>query len=371
MSARRAHLPLAILALLAPLAAVATIPARAALPEGSPARLPEGATATEIWTLVGRFDSGHDVVAEIAVTNLGPGERTAAVIGHVMDPQGRVHRFRKAKRAGHWELSPDGLALDIGPILLDQREGHGIFEVDRDVLKLHVRFELDATRAAPAELTGPGRGFELAQISGRARGRFWRSAMEEPVALEGHVGLTHRWAREEGSGIAWWAELVDVRNGVGLFLAGAREAQRGRETQASRRGWLVQRLPGGTLRTTRDFEAEVVWRGDEGEAARTPARIVISGPEVQGRFEVVQRVLRYDPFGELPGPVRWLLALQLRIRSAWDTATFELTWKDGERHEVARIDGSALVGLTHLERGALARSEPQVRSPSVAQGGMP
>ena len=371
MSARLAPVSLAILALLALLEAGATIPARAASPLGSPARLPEGATAAEIWTLVGRFDSGHDVVAEIAVTNLGPGERTAAVIGHVMDPQGRVHRFRKAKRAGHWELSPDGLALDIGPILLDQRDGHGIFEVDRDVLKLHLRFELDATRAAPAELTGFERGFELAQISGRAHGRFWRSAMDEPVALEGHVGLTHRWAQEEGAGIAWWAELVDVRNGVGLFLAGAREAQRDRETQASRRGWLVQRLPGGALRTTRDFEAEMIWRGDEAEEARTPARVVLSGPEVKGRFEVLQRVLRYDPFGELPGPVRWLLTLQLRIRSAWDTAVFAITWKNGEDPEATRIDGRALVGLTRLERGALARSEPRVRSPRVAQGGTP
>jgi hypothetical protein len=333
---------------------------------GSPARGVDGAAASEIWTLVGRFAPGYDVVAEIAITNLGPGEDSAAVIGHVVDPEGRVHPFRKAKREGHWDLSPDGLRIEVGPIAFDQHPPDGRLQVDRDTLRLDIRFAPLGRVRAPESLMGPDRGLEITRMSSAATARLKTPEMEQELALEGHVGVTHRWAEGQAEQAGWRLELFDVDRGIGLFLTGPAEPD------APLRGWLVAERPGEPLRQTSDFEAVITWQDDPDADEKLPAQIDLEGPQLTGRVRLERPMLRYDPFGELPAPVRWLLALELRMRSAWDAASFELTWKEGGTAGPLRLSGRAVVGVTQLEPGALAANPipPPVAAPA-SSGGAP
>ena len=67
----------------------------AAAERGNPAaRLLLGELAHERWDLTARFDSGHFLFAEFLITNFGLGDRNAAVIGHVIRPNGQSRRFR-------------------------------------------------------------------------------------------------------------------------------------------------------------------------------------------------------------------------------------------------------------------------------------
>lgn len=308
----------------------------------------EGSETSEIWTLVGRFDSGHDVMVEIAVTDVGPGDHSAAVIGHVVFPDGTVRPFRKAKREGEWERSEDGRWIDVGPIALDRRGPEGRFEVDRDSLQLEIRFP--SREAVPADAAGPGseRGFEVAQIGEPATGRLRTPEMDAPVALTGRVALVHRWARDEAAHVAWRLDLFDLTQGVGLFL------RAGREPEEDVRGCLVQRDDEGAPRQRAAFQARVAWRHEPDPDARVPERITLTGPEVEGWIRLDRPVLRYDPFADLPAPVRWLVALELRMRFAWDAASFELAWKRDADGDARRLSGHAVVGTTKLEPGPLA-----------------
>ena len=43
-------------------------------------------------------------MARFLVTNEGPGKHTAAVVGHVVFPDGHTVKFRKGRFSGRWQL---------------------------------------------------------------------------------------------------------------------------------------------------------------------------------------------------------------------------------------------------------------------------
>ena len=78
----RRRLGLVAVALLAAAGLALGAGANASVPRGDPAaRLPEGALAGEAWDLVARFESGHLLLATVALTNTPLGGRTGSAPG--------------------------------------------------------------------------------------------------------------------------------------------------------------------------------------------------------------------------------------------------------------------------------------------------
>ena len=104
------------------------------------ARLPSGAAGAEYWDLLAQFETGHTLFARFLLTNLGPGEHNAVVLGHVIDPDGERTRFRNGRRRARWELSEDRLALDVNKCHLDLRDGTARLLVDKKAIQLDPKF---------------------------------------------------------------------------------------------------------------------------------------------------------------------------------------------------------------------------------------
>ncbi|MCU0670227.1 MAG: hypothetical protein MUF70_12895, partial [Myxococcota bacterium] len=101
----------------------------ATAPVAPPVRLPEGKLATEYWDLVARLDSGHLLIAQTWLSNLGVADRSAGALGWLIAPDGAPQRFKRSEEPGAWLLTDGGRRIDLHSIALEPGGPTRRFEV--------------------------------------------------------------------------------------------------------------------------------------------------------------------------------------------------------------------------------------------------
>jgi phosphatidylglycerophosphate synthase len=324
--ARVLLLGLALLAV--PATALAAEPARDPL-QASRARLGESELAMEQWDLTARLDSGHVVLLQVLVTNLGVGDRNVAVTGHVVGPDGALLQYRTGKREGDWSLSPDGLRVKVGKTTFDQSASPPRLRVQRKKLKLDLAFPrglAGGRSAAPARgaLARDGYVLDLVQAEAPVEGALWTEGMAEPLAVRGTAALTHRSMDDlESRLVQRRLELVAWSGDVALYLLDVLRPNGGTER------WLVVRRGAETL--VESASVEVDWRGAparaDGFGVPREVRFRAAGTTGRARFE--RELLRYEPLGDIPTPIRILVSMATQPRRTWSDAAVELTLGSG------------------------------------------
>jgi hypothetical protein len=293
--------------------------ANASVPRGDPAaRLPEGALAGESWDLVARFESGHLLLASFFLTNTGLGGRTAVAVGQIVEPDGTSHAFSRSERPGGWRLDGEGRRLDLGSIVLDQREETRRFVVDKNEIGIALAIESPGAPAWPAADVAPGCGIDLLAVAGPASGSFRAPGSERSVPLRGLAALTHRWTPGlEVDCLHRGVELFAMEAGVGLYL---RESE---TPGGERHAWLLVQRDGRTVFQGVPDEVDVTWRlGTPGYPE--PARLRFAAPGVRGRVEFGESLGSFEPLARLPAPLRVAMELRTRPRVAWSAPRFQL-----------------------------------------------
>jgi hypothetical protein len=293
--------------------------ARASVERGDPvARLPEGALAGEYWDLVARFESGHLLVVTAALTNTGPGGRTAVVVGQLVEPNGKAHPFSRSEREGGWRLDGDGRRLDLQSIVLDQTGGTRRFVVDKNELGIELAIEGAGKPAWPAQDASPGCGFDVLDVAGAATGSFRPGRGAATVKLRGLAALTHRWTPGlEVDCLRRGVELFAMQPGLGLYF---RESE---TPSGARAAWLLVRRDGRTVFQGAPSESEVGWRAGA-PGYPEPAWLRFAAPGLVGRAEFGEPLGVFEPLARLPAPLRAAMELRTRPRLAWSAPDFEL-----------------------------------------------
>lgn len=286
------------------------------------ARLPEGEDGSEHWDLVVRLDSGHLVFARFLVTNLGPGERNGVAVGQIVRPDGSVKKFRNARGWRQWALSPDRRRLDVLSSRLELREPSYRLEIDKDSVRLDLRFPPAGARTPPDGAVPEAYGLDLLALGAPVTGSLWLKPMAEALAVEGTATLTHAWTdrREEEAFLRQVEVFVDGPDGGAYlteFLLPGGERRRwlaaGAADAASSEGPLLLEL------------GEPRPGGDAGTAGLVPGTLEIGAAGLRGRLTVGAPLLEYDPLEELPQPWRLLASARLQPRRVWLRASGALS----------------------------------------------
>lgn len=309
--------------------------ARPAAPEAlGAARLPQAELGSEFWSVAARFDSGHYLVVELCITNLGFGDGNAAVIGHLIEPDGTVHAFEGAKSDGKWSLSEDRLQVVVSGVELDQRGPIHHLRIDKKQLKLELDYRPGGDDLRLATLSGADRGFDLLALEAPAQARL-RLADRDEESLVGRVARTHRWSEGLESGfLLRRIELFTLQGDVEAYLVDTLDPEGGSKS------WLHVQRDGEVLRS-QPVRVRPIWGVANGPSDfPVPEALEVTGEQVRGRVELRPPLVRYDPLADLPAVVRLVIAPFLRWRTTWSASPFEL-----------ELTGGAGGGLTLRGRG--------------------
>lgn len=294
----------------------------ATVPAAPLVRLPDGKLATEYWDLVARLDSGHLLIAQTWLSNLGVTDRSAGALGWLIAPNGAPYRFKRSEAPGAWLLTDGGRRIDLHSIALAPGGPARGFEVRKQDLGI----DLQMTGAAGPLSSGSVAGecpFEVLEASAPASVRL-RGAAAAPVETHGRVALTHRWTSGlEASCVLRRVEVFVLERELGIYFA---------ETQApggSLHRWLVAKRDGRVFfQGDPGDAAEVRWNEtDEGFGAPLSLRFGAAGLDARVRFEA--ELTSVDPTDRLPRPMQWLVASRTRPRLSWWRSPFEITLDTG------------------------------------------
>jgi len=321
---RRAHAVVAAVA-------VAIGCAGAALASPPAVRMPKGELAGEYWDLIARLDSGQVLIAQTAITNLGVGDRHAAAIGDLVDPDGAVHRFKRSDDPGQWTLGEGG-RVDLRSVALDLGASPRRFEVARDELGIDLALERTSDAIAARD-DGPC-SFELLEPAAPASARI-RIGAAAPVATHGRVALVHRWSSGlESDCVLRRVELFVLEPDLGVYFA-----ETTTPAGAVSRRLVAER--GGKVVFAGDPERASVRFGPGATGFATPEAIEFAAAGLAGTARVGATLASIDPTERLPAPVQWLVATRTRPRLTWLRAPFELV--AGGR----RVAGEAVAKITY------------------------
>ena len=293
--------------------------ADARVARGDPAaRLPEGSLAGEYWDVAARFESGHVLVATVALVDNGLRRRNAIAVGELLEPDGTRHRFSRSEREGGWRLEQEGRRLDLHSIVLDQAGDPRRFVVDKDELGIELEIASAGAPAWPEREASPGCGFDVLEVAGPATARFRRAVGAEPVALRGLAAVTHRWTSGlEVACLRRGVELFAMQPGLGLYFRQSETPDGARHT------WLLVRQGARTVFEGTPRESALEWRGGA-PGYPEPATLRFAAPGVEGRVAFGAPLAIFEPLARLPAPLRALLELRTRPRLAWSRPRFEL-----------------------------------------------
>jgi hypothetical protein len=341
-------LPLAVLGL--PLASLALPAAGAAHagerpPRADPAaRLLPFEQASDVWDLTVLLERGHWIVAQATISNLGPGDRTAAVVGHVIDPEGGTHEFHKIRREGAWQLSADRRRLDLDAILFDQADDAARFYVSKKRVDLDLRIDLSGEQAWPEAADGGDAGFDLLALAAPVEGTLQLRGAEA-LSVRGRAFLTHRWMPDlEAQRVARRVELFAIGSGVGLYFVEVTPPA------GKVRRWLVAGRDGRIWRRSDAVEVRYA-SGRDGDGLH------LEGPGISGRAGLDRILLRDEPLSRAPWLARWWYGRHTRPRFVWSAAPFEFTVHGLGAEETLRISGHGLVEVARFDPGGATPSE--------------
>jgi len=244
------------------------------------ARVSSGPTAMEYWDVTAWLESGDRFFARFLVTNQGPGEQTAAAVGHLVLAGGEVVPFKWGRRHDAWTLGPGGGSLKIAKAALVLDGPALVVEVDS--AKRGIELRLEIARTAPLLATRPlatGYGLDVA-MPAPAHGRIRTRGMDAPRAVVGTGAVTHTWTeRPEGEVLRRRVELL-ARKPLGDCPAGGG----GAGEAGLRRAWL-----GLT-----SFPAAVGGLPGHGFLEPTPAVVVSRSKPLIAVADTVCRIEAYE-----------------------------------------------------------------------------
>lgn len=338
------------LLLFLPLLYVLTVPV-ASLAEnqrGNPAaQVLPGEFASEHWEFTARFDSGHLLFVEFIMTNIGLGDRNAAVFGHVVPPQGKPHRFTNGRTEKYWTLSPDRLRMEVGTSLLDMHSPTYKMQVTKRSVRLDLQMTPDARPLWSPTLAPPGYALDLLALAVPIEGTLWLKGMTEPLCVRGTVTVTHSWTNAAGSSL--------VLRRVEMFTLQEQLPVYGIDLTApngARKRWLVMKLPGQREYVSEHFDlsldGELKSTHDRGYSV--PSAMQLKNAELAGQIRLESQILHADPFIDLPRPFRYLvsLALDLRPQRVWAQSQFEMTWQAASSIASMPKLGDGITAVTFL-----------------------
>ena len=315
---------------------------------GNPAaHVLSGEFASEHWEFTARFDSGHLLFVEFILTNIGLGDRNAAVFGHVIPPKGKPRRFSNGRTEKYWTLSSDRLRMEVGASLLDMHAP--AYKVQ--VTKRSVRLELQITPDTPPlwsnTLAPPGYALDLLALAAPIEGTLWVKGMSDPIPVRGTVTVTHSWTNTAGSAL--------ILRRVEVFSLQANFPLYGLDLTApdeTRRRWVVVKPPGNPSYASEHFDLSFKGelKGARERGYTVPSAMQLKNTELEGQIRLESRILQTDPFVDLPRPFRYLvsLALDLRPRRIWAQSEFALSWAVTPRPDLARQHGAGITAVTFL-----------------------
>lgn len=287
------------------------------------AQLPLGEFASEHWEFTARFDSGHLLFVHFLITNIGWGDRNAAVVGHIITPDGRTRQFDNTRSEEHWRLSADRLRLEVGPNILDLHEPQYHLQVNKKSVRLDLRFQADNPVTWAEALTQSGYTLVLLAAAVPIEGTVWTREMTEPLTVRGTLAATQSWMPKSSSSVlVRRLEFFTLREDFpvyGIDLA--------TPTGAPRR-WFVAKPTEGQRLESDAFELmfaqEVEPRKEPGYVV--PGNLHLRSAQLNGQIMLAHIVLRYDPFAKLPKPLRLLTSTMLGLRplQVWAVSPFSL-----------------------------------------------
>lgn len=314
---------------------------RAAHADAPGVRLPKGEFAGESWDVIAHLDSGHFVVAQAALSNLGPGDHHAAVLGYLIDPSGGVQRFKRSEPAGQWTLTAGRRGLDLRSIALTPFGPDRRFVVSKDELGIELALR---NSGAPGTARSSGAcSFELLEAAAPATAKIRLAAGGEPIASQARVALTHRWSASlEADCVLRRIEVFVLERDLGVYFSEI-TTPRG---DVSR--WLVAERAGRVVFAGDPGDATVRWAEGKGFAPPERAHFAVAG--LSGSFSFEPAFARVDPTERLPAAVQWLVGTRTKPQLSWMRAPFEL------RDAGGTIAGLAMAKLTYsnpLPRGRI------------------
>ena len=309
------------------------------------ARLPEGGSATEQWDLTAVLDSGHTIVARFIITNTGPGDRNAVVLGHVIRPDGDAVLFKQGRRRSRWKLSEDRRMLDVSASDLSLRDplyGLAIYKAD---VQIALEFAPDVRESTPPDATPPGYALEVLALSAPTVGTLWLPEMSEPLAVRGHMALVHSWMSDSEGDVVHRRidvhKFGDDRAMYGLDLT----TPAGLRTQ-----WILAAEDGKTRVSTTGLDVALAGAIPDLERSDywVPAEIELSGEEASGSVELRTVLVESDPLRVLPSFVRWVVSLTMKPHRVWAESQIDVTLRARPAETPLRIQGAGVTTLTFL-----------------------
>ena len=332
------------------------------------ARRLTGVDASEYWDLNIELEQGYRVFARFLITNEGPGKQNGTAVGHVISPSGKTTQFRNGRLESGWELSRDGLDLDIGKSHLDLHAGMYQLKVNKSDAMIRFHFAPNALFTVPKTVTGKNYRVDLLALGAATSGTIQVKGMATPVSLRGRTTATHT--------VSKTAETdVNIRRTEFVFqpleMAAQNESALYISSFLSPRGnrtrWLAvlkpdcdhafaaapanpaTKSPAGAGKTAakapksqcvRKIEARSGFDLVPGHAKNPPSSKIgsksywippkfslqetLQGKGVEGEIKLGERILRHMPLDDLPGPIRFIAGLRTKPRRIWSTAEFDV-----------------------------------------------
>jgi hypothetical protein len=306
------------------------------------------------------LDSGHRVFARLSITNEGPGDETGYAIGQIVFPDGTVVPFTNGRRKGRWQLSDDGLRMEIGSTVLDLREPVRRFEVDKNKagIRLSLLFESSgpgglAWRSAPT-----GYAVNLVTADAKVTGTLWvRDMLAEPISIRGTLSATHTWMEQSETELA--LRRIELRSRVSPVASGAHASVFLLDLTApdgERRAWLVVEVNGRVLLETDELDVRLEGRGAASrQGYPVPERLALSGPRIRGEITLQQLLVRHDPLSVAPQPFRWFLSFKTRPSHLWIASSYHLVVQGESGEAPIELDGSGATSIFFLNPLAAGR----------------
>ncbi len=315
---------------------------------GNPAaQVLPGAFASEHWEFTARFDSGHLLFVEVIVTNIGLGDRNAAVFGHLISPDGKSKRFSNGRTEKYWKLSPDRLRMEVGNSLLDMHGPAYKLQVNKRSVRLALQITPEARPLWSPAFAPPGYALDLLALAAPIEGTIWVKDMSEPLQVRGTVTVTHSWSNAAGSSL--------VLRRVEFFSLQEQSSVYGIDVTApdgARKRWIVVKRPDRTEYVSEHFDLSLTGelKGQRDRHYTVPHVVQFKNAELEGHVQLQSRLLQADPFIDLPRPFRYLvsLALDLRPRRIWAHSHMDLSWQTSAGTAASQKQGEGITAVTFL-----------------------
>lgn len=327
------------------LAAVAALALASPAPAGAVAaapavRMPAGELAGEYWDVIARLDSGHLLIAQTYISNLGPGDRSAGAVGYLVSSDGKVESFKRSEPEGKWRLV-DGRWIDLHSVELDPAGPPRRFSVGRDELGVDLVMKNGGAPRNGGTISSAC-PVELLEMASPADAELRTKKGAAPKKTRAHVAMTHRWTQSlESDCTLRRVELFVLERELGLYFSETTTPD------GALHRWLVVRRGERVVFEGDPGAAKVRWStGAGGFAPPDSVRFSVAGIEAHVRFEE-EPLATLDPTERLSVPVQLLVATRSRPRLSWMRAPYDVS-VSSEGGKSRSFRGDAVAKVSYL-----------------------